>query len=117
ALLFPHAAPPVLMPELPQPPPIITYQIGSHPTAAKYFYLHTQTPKLKMNATQVFKFPLTIIPDPSTPLVHKAALSSQHIHLFLPHHANITIIQSPRQTLPIQREKITLSVNKYANTS
>ncbi|WP_313955433.1 3-oxoacyl-[acyl-carrier-protein] synthase III C-terminal domain-containing protein, partial [Staphylococcus warneri] len=60
---------------------------------------------------------LTIIGDPSTPLLQKPPLTSHHIHLFLPHQPNITIIQSPPLPLPIQPQKITLSLNKYPNTS
>ena len=43
--------------------------------------------------------------DASTRVVEKAGLSSEDIDLFVPHQANIRIMESARERLGIEREK------------
>ena len=47
----------------------------------------------------------------------RQGLSSEDIDLFVPHQANIRIMESARERLGIEREKMSVSVNKYGNTS
>ncbi|PDR67084.1 3-oxoacyl-[acyl-carrier-protein] synthase III C-terminal domain-containing protein, partial [Listeria monocytogenes] len=42
---------------------------------------------------------------------------SDDIDLFIPHQANIRIMESARERLGIEKEKMSVSVNKYGNTS
>ena len=39
------------------------------------------------------------------------------IDLFIPHQANIRIMESARERLGISKDKMSVSVNKYGNTS
>lgn len=47
----------------------------------------------------------------------KANLTSDDIDLFIPHQANIRIMESARERLGISKDKMSVSVNKYGNTS
>ncbi len=49
--------------------------------------------------------------------VEKANLTSDDIDLFIPHQANIRIMESARERLGISKDKMSVSVNKYGNTS
>ena len=53
----------------------------------------------------------------STRVVEKANLTSDDIDLFIPHQANIRIMESARERLGISKDKMSVSVNKYGNTS
>lgn len=55
--------------------------------------------------------------DASTRVVEKANLTSDDIDLFIPHQANIRIMESARERLGISKDKMSVSVNKYGNTS
>ncbi|CRG02869.1 3-oxoacyl-(acyl-carrier-protein) syntase III [Streptococcus pneumoniae] len=90
--------------------------MGSDGSGGKYLYLDKETGKLKMNGREVFKFAV-IMGDASTRVVEKAGLTSDDIDLFVPHQANIRIMESARLRLGIEPEKMSVSVNKYGNTS
>jgi 3-oxoacyl-[acyl-carrier-protein] synthase-3 len=47
----------------------------------------------------------------------KAGLGKEDIDLFVPHQANIRIIQSAMQRLDLQEDKCVINVDRYANTS
>ena len=49
-------------------------------------------------------------------VVDKAGLTSDDIDLFIPHQANIRIMESARE-IGYRKEKMSVSVNKYGNTS
>ena len=96
---------------------IISYEMGSDGSGGKYLYLDKETVILKMNGREVFKFAVRIMGDASTRVVDKAGLTSDDIDLFIPHQANIRIMESARERLGIEKEKMSVSVNKYGNTS
>lgn len=58
-----------------------------------------------MNGREVFKFAVRIMGDASTRVVEKAGLTSDDIDLFVPHQANIRIMESARLRLGIEPEK------------
>lgn len=117
AVLFGDGAGAVVMGEVAEGRGIISYEMGSDGSGGKYLYLDRETGKLKMNGREVFKFAVRIMGDASTRVVEKAGLSSEDIDLFVPHQANIRIMESARERLGIEREKMSVSVNKYGNTS
>ncbi|WP_305101418.1 3-oxoacyl-[acyl-carrier-protein] synthase III C-terminal domain-containing protein, partial [Staphylococcus aureus] len=80
-------------------------------------YLDKDTGKLKMNGREVFKFAVRIMGDASTSVVEKENLTSDDIDFFIPHQANIRIMESARERLGISKDKMSVSVNKYGNTS
>ena len=70
-----------------------------------------------MNGREVFKFAVRIMGEASTRVVEKAGLESDDIDMFIPHQANIRIMESARERLGIEREKMSVSVNRFGNTS
>ena len=70
-----------------------------------------------MNGREVFKFAVRIMGEASTRVVDKAGLQSDDIDMFIPHQANIRIMESARERLGIEREKMSVSVNRFGNTS
>ncbi|MDM7881730.1 beta-ketoacyl-ACP synthase III [Staphylococcus borealis] len=117
AVLFGDGAGAVVIGEVSEGRGIISYEMGSDGTGGKYLYLNKDTGKLVMNGREVFKFAVRIMGESSTRVVDKAGLKSDDIDMFIPHQANIRIMESARERLGIEREKMSVSVNRFGNTS
>ena len=117
AVLFGDGAGAVVIGEVSEGRGIISYEIGSDGSGGKYLYLNKETGKLVMNGREVFKFAVRIMGEASTRVVEKAGLESDDIDMFIPHQANIRIMESARERLGIEREKMSVSLNRFGNTS
>lgn len=117
AVLFGDGAGAVVIGEVSDGRGIISYEMGSDGNGGKYLYLNKDTGKLVMNGREVFKFAVRIMGEASTRVVDKAGLQSDDIDMFIPHQANIRIMESARERLGIEREKMSVSVNRFGNTS
>lgn len=117
AVLFGDGAGAVVIGEVSEGRGIISYEMGSDGNGGKYLYLNKDTGKLVMNGREVFKFAVRIMGEASTRVVDKAGLQSDDIDMFIPHQANIRIMESARERLGIEREKMSVSVNRFGNTS
>lgn len=72
---------------------------------------------IKMNGNEVFKFAVRVVEEASLKVLAKAQKTVDDVHLFIPHQANIRIIQSAAKRLGIPEEKIFVNVDRYGNTS
>lgn len=117
AVLFGDGAGAVVIGEVSEGRGIISYEMGSDGNGGKYLYLNKDTGKLVMNGREVFKFAVRIMGEASTRVVDKAGLQSDDIDMFIPHQANIRIMESARERLGIEREKMSVSVNRFGNAS
>ncbi|WP_311082612.1 beta-ketoacyl-ACP synthase III [Paenibacillus polymyxa] len=70
-----------------------------------------------MNGREVFKFAVRVMGTATVDVLEKAGLTKDDIDLFVPHQANVRIIQSAMQRLDLPEEKVVVNVHKYANTS
>lgn len=70
-----------------------------------------------MNGREVFKFAVRVMGTATERVLTKAGLGKEDIDLFVPHQANIRIIQSAMQRLDLPEEKCVINVDRYANTS
>ncbi|MFE4711535.1 MULTISPECIES: beta-ketoacyl-ACP synthase III [Paenibacillus] len=70
-----------------------------------------------MNGREVFKFAVRIMGTATERVLTKAGLAKEDVDLFVPHQANIRIIQSAMQRLDLPPEKCVINVDRYANTS
>lgn len=72
---------------------------------------------IKMNGTEVFRFASKIIVETANKLLSMAGLTYQDIDLFVPHQANLRIIQTAMKRMNIPSEKTIISIDKFGNTS
>jgi 3-oxoacyl-[acyl-carrier-protein] synthase-3 len=72
---------------------------------------------ISMAGNDVFKFAVRIIEEATLYVLNKAGMSPQDIDLFIPHQANIRIIDSAVKRLDIPENKVVINVDKYGNTS
>jgi 3-oxoacyl-[acyl-carrier-protein] synthase-3 len=72
---------------------------------------------LKMSGNEIFKFATKIIVETTEKLLFKAGLDIEQVDFFLPHQANIRIINSAIRRLKIPREKALLNLEHCGNMS
>lgn len=70
-----------------------------------------------MSGNEIFKFAVRSMGDASVEAIEKANLTLQDIDLFVPHQANIRIIQAAAKRLELPTEKVWINIDNYGNTS
>ena len=70
-----------------------------------------------MNGRDVFKVAVKSLETASVEAVEKADLKPEDIDLFVPHQANLRIIDAVRKRLDMPEEKVYINLDKYGNTS
>ncbi|MDO3410738.1 beta-ketoacyl-ACP synthase III [Saccharibacillus sp. CPCC 101409] len=70
-----------------------------------------------MSGREVFKFAVRVMGTATEEVLRKAEMTKEDIDLFIPHQANIRIIQSAMQRLDLSEDRVMINVQKYANTS
>ncbi|MER3410332.1 MAG: 3-oxoacyl-ACP synthase [Thermoleophilia bacterium] len=70
-----------------------------------------------MNGREVFKFATRVLVSSAQALLAMLGLTVADVDLYIPHQANIRIIQHAAAKLGIPEEKIVVNVDRYGNTS
>lgn len=117
AILFGDGAGAVIIGEVSENRGILSYELGSDGVGGKYLYQDQETNFIRMNGREVFKFAVRVMGESSQRAVEKAKLGPDDINMFIPHQANIRIMESARQRLNLPKEKMSVSVDKFGNTS
>lgn len=77
----------------------------------------TQNPYIQMSGSEVYRFAVNAMGDACKRVLEKVNLAAEDIDLFVPHQANIRIIDSAAARLSLPEEKVFKNVDKYGNTS
>ncbi len=73
--------------------------------------------KIYMNGREVFKFAVRVMDTATLEAIEKAGLEKRDIRLFVPHQANLRIIDAARERLGLDWEQVVVNLHKYGNTS
>ena len=71
----------------------------------------------KMNGREVFKFATRILVDSAEKVLHECDVQVDEVDVYVPHQANVRIIDHARKKLGIPEEKTVVNVDRYGNTS
>ena len=74
-------------------------------------------PTLQMSGKPVFQFAVRALPNVVERLCGEAGIATSDIDLFVPHQANIRIIDSAAKRLGISRDRVFTNIDSVANTS
>ncbi len=72
---------------------------------------------VKMNGREVYRFATRVMAQASRQVAQKAGWSLDQIDLFIPHQANMRIIDSAAKALKIPSERVFVNLERYGNTS
>ncbi len=72
---------------------------------------------IKMSGNEVFKIAVQTLTKDVVDILKKNQISSDKIDLFIPHQANLRIIEAVKQRLNFTNEQCVVTVGKYGNTS
>lgn len=72
---------------------------------------------LQMAGNEVFKFAVRIMADAALEVRDRAGWKPEDVSLFVPHQANVRIIDAAARRLELTEERIFVNVDRYGNTS
>jgi 3-oxoacyl-[acyl-carrier-protein] synthase-3 len=72
---------------------------------------------VKMNGREVFKFATRILVQSAEDLLAKCELTIDDVDLYIPHQANMRIIDHATRKLGVPSERVVINVDRYGNTS
>lgn len=132
AVLFGDGAGAVILePAAEGEPAIIGFDLGNDPEGVGELYLPAGGSRLpaseetiaarqhsiKMNGREVYKFATRIIVKSAERVLERHGLDVEDIDLFIPHQANIRIIDAAARKLGVSPERVFSNLERYGNTS
>jgi 3-oxoacyl-[acyl-carrier-protein] synthase-3 len=72
---------------------------------------------VKMNGREVFKFATRVLVSSAETLLEECQKTVDDVDVYVPHQANVRIIDHARKKLGISEERTVVNVDKYGNTS
>ncbi|MFS0787309.1 beta-ketoacyl-ACP synthase III [Shouchella sp. 1P09AA] len=94
---------------------ILAFDLGSDGSGG--MHINQKNEFIEMNGREVFKFAVRQMGDASIRALTKAGLTKEDVDFLVPHQANIRIMEASRERLELPKEKMSVTVNKYGNTS
>jgi len=93
---------------------ILSFELGADGAGGKHLY---QDEYIVMNGREVFKFAVRQMGESCIKVLEQAGIAKEDVDFFIPHQANIRIMESSRQRLGLPEEKMSKTIRKYGNTS
>lgn len=72
---------------------------------------------IHMSGQDVFKFAVKIIGEASLRVLEKCGLKKEDVDFFIPHQANLRIVDAALKRLELPRDKVIVNLDKYGNMS
>lgn len=86
-----------------------------HPTSLETVMANMHT--IRMNGREVYRFATRVMTEAARQAMERANLSVEEVDLFIPHQANIRIIDYAAKKLNLPPEKVFINLDRYGNTS
>jgi 3-oxoacyl-[acyl-carrier-protein] synthase-3 len=83
---------------------------ASHETVEKRMHY------VKMKGNEVFKVAVRMLEECSLAILKKNGLTPEQVDLFIPHQANLRIIEAAVKRLRLPMEKVLVNIDRYGNT-
>lgn len=126
AILFGDGAGAAVIERVPAGYGFQAFEMGSDGAGAACLYAPAATPLpaqlhptryTAMNGREVFKFAVRIIPESGQQVMNKSGLTVNDIDWFIPHQANIRIIEAACERFGLPLSKTVVNLERYGNTS
>jgi 3-oxoacyl-[acyl-carrier-protein] synthase-3 len=70
-----------------------------------------------MNGREVFKFATRVLVDSAEKVLDECGVPVEEVDVYVPHQANVRIIDHARKKLGISEERTVVNVDRFGNTS
>jgi 3-oxoacyl-[acyl-carrier-protein] synthase III len=127
AVLFGDGAGATIIEAVKEPYGIKSFVLGADGSGAHHLHLRAIgkclpngepiSDKVYMNGREVYKFAVRIMDTASLEAIEKAGMKPDDISLFVPHQANLRIIDAARERLGLSLERVVVTVDEYGNNS
>lgn len=95
----------------------IDLQVGGSKYPARAPESKNYRPTIFMAGAEVYRFAVQAMVDACCKVLAEAGMRPEDVDLFVPHQANLRIIDSAAERLKLPSEKVFLNVERYGNTS
>lgn len=130
-VLFGDASGAVLLQASDRPGGVLSFVLGSDGSRAKalivrgmgsampatHEVLDNHWHQIEMDGPTVVKFAMRVLGQVAAEAIAAAGLTIEDIDLFIPHQANLRIIEAARRQLDLPPEKVFVNLDRYGNTS
>ena len=128
-VLFGDGAGAVIMQATDEPCGVLSHVLGSDGSGAEHIIVpaggtamvptHETVDQvaIRMNGREVFKFATRVMGQALQEALDEAGLTADDIDLFIPHQANLRIIEYAAKQAGLPLEKVMVNVDRYGNTS
>jgi len=72
---------------------------------------------VQMNGREVFKFATRVLVSSAQAVIERCGVSVEDVDVYVPHQANVRIMDHAAEKLGIPRERMVVNVDRYGNTS
>jgi 3-oxoacyl-[acyl-carrier-protein] synthase III len=123
-VLFGDGAGAVVLEATPEPG-FIGFELGADGAGGENLWLPGSGSRLfdpsqkyvKMNGREVFKFATRILVQSAEDLLEECEVSIDDVDLYIPHQANMRIIDHATRKLGVPSDRVVINVDRYGNTS
>jgi 3-oxoacyl-[acyl-carrier-protein] synthase-3 len=117
AFLFGDGAGAVVVEAVPGEPALLGWDIGVDGSLQPLFYSDHGGDGMRMRGQEVFRRAVRVTVDSATKSLERAKVSASEIALFVPHQANIRIMDAVAERLGIPWERVASVIEHTGNTS
>ena len=96
---------------------LLAWDLGCDGSAAGLLEIPPGTPWLRMAGQEVFRRAVRVAVDSGAAGLARAGLTSDDVDWYVPHQANLRIIEAARRRLGVPPERTLVNVDRYGNTS
>jgi 3-oxoacyl-[acyl-carrier-protein] synthase-3 len=72
---------------------------------------------IKMHGNEMFKYATRAMAEASRVAVERAGITIDEVDLFIPHQANIRIMEATAKRLNLSMDRVYVNIDRYGNTS
>jgi len=106
-------------------PGFLAFELGADGAGGKHLWLPGSGSRLfedpdrfvKMNGREVFKFATRVLVDSAQAVLERCGTRVEDVDVYVPHQANVRIIDHATKKLGIPSERVVINVDHYGNTS
>ena len=103
----------------------LAFELGADGSGGEHLWLPRSGSRLfddsdeyvKMNGREVFKFATRVLVSSAEDVLERCGASVEDVDVYVPHQANVRIIDHATKKLGIPSERVVINVDRYGNTS